>query len=109
VTGGLRERLAARAALKDSVIRFRRIGTDAAAGRFDEAAAEFKEYRKLAASTLPLSLTIAQQWSLFNPAVHYAHYAALRQTLWQVEIVAARAATAGGAGESAARSFQNGR
>ncbi len=82
------------------MIRFRRIGTDAAAGRFDEAAAEFKEYRKLAASTLPLSLTMAQQWSLFNPAVHYAHYAALRQ---------ARAATAGGAGESAAKSFQNGR
>jgi hypothetical protein len=110
VTGGLRERLAARAALKDSVIRFRRIGTDAAAGRFDEAAAEFKEYRKLAASMLPLSLTIAQQWSLFNPAVHYAHYAALRQTLRQAEMVLrARAATADGAGESAAKSLQNGR
>jgi hypothetical protein len=110
VTGGLRERLAARAALKDSVIRFRRIGTDAEAGRFDEAAAEFKEYRKLAVSMLPLSLTIAQQWSLFNPAVHYAHYAALRQTLRQAEMVLrARAATADRAGESAAKSFQNGR
>jgi hypothetical protein len=59
---------------------------------------------------LPLSLTIAQQWSLFNPAVHYAHYAALRQTLRQAEMVLrARAATADGAGESAAKSLQNGR
>jgi cytochrome c peroxidase len=110
VTGGLRERLAARAALKDSVIRFRRIGTAAAAGRFDEAAAEFNEYRKLAASMLPLSLTIAQQWSLFNPAVHNGHYAALRQTLRQAEMASqARAATADGAAESAAKSLRNGR
>jgi cytochrome c peroxidase len=106
VTGGLRERLAARAALKDSVIQFRRIGSDAAAGRFDEAAAEFKQYRKMSASVLPLSLAMAQQWSLFNPAVHYAHYAALRRTQM---VAQARAATADGAGESAAKSFQNGR
>jgi len=88
VTGGLQQRLAARAMLKDSVIRFRRIGSDAAAGRFDEAAAEFKEYRKLSVGVLPLSLAMAQQWSLFNPAVHDAHYAALRRTLLQTQTMA---------------------
>ena len=110
VTGGLRERLAARAALKDSVIRFRGIGTYAAAERFDEAAAEFNEYRKLSANVLPLSLAMAQQWSLFNPAVHNAHYAALGQTLRQLALAAhAHAATANGSNEGTAKSFQNGR
>jgi len=103
VTGGLEQRLAARAVLKDSVIRFRRIGTDAAAGRFDEAAAEFKEYRKLSVSVLPLSLGMAQQWSLFNPAVHNAHYAALRRTLLQTQTMAqARPAPADGVGAAKA-------
>jgi cytochrome c peroxidase len=85
VTGGLTERLAARAMLKDQVIRFRRIGTAAVAGRFDDAAAEFMIYRKMSAGVLPLLLSTAQRWSLFNPAVHDAHYAALRQTLRQTE------------------------
>jgi len=103
VTGGLEQRLAARAVLKDSVIRFRRIGSDAAAGRFNEAAAEFKEYRKLSVSVLPLSLAMAQQWSLFNPAVHDAHYAALRRTLLQTQAMAqARPAPADGVGAAKA-------
>jgi Di-haem cytochrome c peroxidase len=110
VSGGLQQRLAARAALKDSVIRFRHIGTAAAAGHFDEAAAEFKEYRKLSVSVLPLMLAMAQQWSLFNPVVHDAHYAALRRTLVQTQTMAqARPAPADGGGESAAKSLQNGR
>jgi hypothetical protein len=110
VSGGLQQRLAARAALKDSVIRFRHIGTAAAAGHFDEAAAEFKEYRKLSVSVLPLMLAMAQQWSLFNPVVHDAHYAALRRTLVQTQTMAqAHPAPADGGGESAAKSFQNGR
>jgi Di-haem cytochrome c peroxidase len=110
VSGGLQQRLAARAALKDSVIRFRHIGTAAAAGHFDEAAAEFKEHRKLSVSVLPLMLAMAQQWSLFNPVVHDAHYAALRRTLVQTQTMAqARPAPADGGGESAAKSLQNGR
>jgi len=110
VTGGLQERLAARAVLKDSVIRLRRIGTAAAAGRFDEAAAEFKTYRKMSASVLPLLLTTAQRWSLFNPAVHNAHYAALLQTLRQAEKAAhAPAVPADTAGERAAKPAEIGR
>ncbi|WP_407160517.1 cytochrome c peroxidase [Bradyrhizobium sp. STM 3557] len=83
VTDGLRERLAARAILKDTVILFRRIGAAAAAGRFDEAAAQFSIYRKLSFVALPQILANAQQWSLFNPRIHRAHYAALWQNLRQ--------------------------
>jgi hypothetical protein len=93
--------------LKDSVIRFRHIGTAAAAGRFDEAAAEFMIYRKMSAGVLPLLLTTAQRWSLFNPAVHDAHYAALRQTLRQAEKAAqVLAMPADAAGESVAKPAQ---
>ncbi|MGA7810591.1 cytochrome c peroxidase [Bradyrhizobium sp.] len=110
VTGGLQERLATRAMLKDSVIRFRHIGTAAAAGRFDEAAAEFTIYRKMSAGVLPLLLTTAQRWSLFNPAVHDAHYAALRQALRQTETAAqVPAVPVDTAGESAATPAQIGR
>ena len=109
VTSGLQERLAARAALKDSVIRFRRIGTAAAAGRFDEAAAEFTTYREMSAGVLPLLLTTAQRWSLFNPAVHDAHYAALRQTLRQAEKVAQVPAVPANGSESATRPAEAGR
>jgi cytochrome c peroxidase len=110
VTGGLQERLAARAVLKDTVIRFRRIGTAAAAGRFDEAAAEFMTYRKLAAGALPLLLTTAQRWSLFNPAVHNAHYAALYQSMRQANKAAqASAVPADTTSASAAKPDQIGR
>jgi Di-haem cytochrome c peroxidase len=84
VTDGLKERLAARAALKDTVIRFRHIGAAAAAGRFDEAAAEYETYRKMSLSVLPNLLAFAQPWSLFNPTVYRAHYAALWQRYLQV-------------------------
>lgn len=83
VSDGLHERLAARAILKDTVILFRRIGTAAAAGHFDDAAAELAKYRKLSFAALPQLLSNAQQWSLFNPAIHRAHYAALWQNLRQ--------------------------
>jgi len=109
VSGGLQERLAARATLKDSVIRFRRIGNAAAAGRFDEAEAEFMIYRKMSAGVLPMLLTYAQRWSLFNPAVHNAHYAALRQALRQAEKSAhVLAAPADNVVESAAKPIQTG-
>ncbi|MDR3465588.1 MAG: cytochrome c peroxidase [Xanthobacteraceae bacterium] len=83
VTGGLQERLAARGVLKDAVIRFRHIGTAAATGRFDEAQAEFMTYRKMSVAVLPVLLATAQPWSLFNPKIHAAHYAGLRQLLEQ--------------------------
>jgi hypothetical protein len=32
-------------------------------------------------SAVPTALTNAQPWSLFNPAIHEAHYGALRQMI----------------------------
>jgi len=45
------------------------------------AATEYRNFRKLMASAVPMTLTNAQRWSLFNPAIHGAHYAALRQMI----------------------------
>ena len=81
VTGGKEERALARAALKDRVLDLRRIGAAVAAGKLDEAAAEYDTYRKLMAAAVPLALRAAEPWSLFNPAIHDAHYGALRQML----------------------------
>jgi cytochrome c peroxidase len=79
VTGGKDERALARTALRELVLRLRRIDAAATAGDFGQAAAEFLLYRKLAAAAVPAALHAAEPWSLFNPAVHDAHYAALRQ------------------------------
>jgi hypothetical protein len=85
VTEGLKERLAARAALKDVVIQFRHIGIAAAAGHFDEAEAVYQDYRKLSAFALPTVLANAEQWSLFNLAIYKAHYSAMWQRLRQTQ------------------------
>ncbi len=78
VSGGLAQRAAARAALKELVLSLRKIELAASAGHFDEAASEYKTYDdRLAKVVLPLKA--AESWSLFNPSVHDAHYAALRQ------------------------------
>jgi Di-haem cytochrome c peroxidase len=81
VAGGEQERALARMALKELVLSLRRIDLAAAAQRFDEAAKEYGNFCKLMASALPMALTKAQPWSLFNPAIHDAHYAALRQVI----------------------------
>jgi hypothetical protein len=81
VTDGLDKRLAARRELKNMVLLVRAIGVDAAAGRFDDAATGYQTYLKLMAAPVPIVLRKAQQWSLFNPIVHDAHYAGLRQVL----------------------------
>jgi cytochrome c peroxidase len=81
VTGGDEQRRRARAALKDLVLRLRRIDAAASASRFDDAAAEYKNYRNLSLAAVPNLLRAAQPWSLFNPAVHDSHFAALQQTL----------------------------
>jgi cytochrome c peroxidase len=78
VPGGGEQRSFARAALKDIVLCLRRIDLAAAAGRFDEATNEYVEFRKQIAA-VPVPLQNAEPWSLFNPAVHDAHYAALRK------------------------------
>jgi cytochrome c peroxidase len=81
VIGGTEQRMRARAALKDLVIRLRRIDSAASAGQFEEAAAEFGNFRNLAAGAVPTLLAAAQPWSLFNPAIHDAHFDALRHML----------------------------
>ncbi len=81
VTGGQRERELARVALKELVLTLRRIDIAAAEGRFSDAAAEYKNYRYLMVAAVPALLAGAEPWSLFNPTVHDAHYAALRQIL----------------------------
>jgi hypothetical protein len=79
--GGVAERLAARQALKNLVLMIRLIGVDAAAGRYDEAAAEYQNYRKLTFAAVPIVVKKAQPWSLFNPVVHKAHFDELRKLL----------------------------
>ncbi|MEH2470151.1 cytochrome c peroxidase [Nitrobacteraceae bacterium AZCC 2161] len=81
VSGGQQERGLARLALKELVLTLRRIDTAAAEGRFSDAAAEYKNYRYLMVAAVPTLLAGAEPWSLFNPVVHDAHYAALRQVL----------------------------
>jgi cytochrome c peroxidase len=81
VSGGQNERALARLALKELVLGLRRIDVAAAEGRFSDAAAEYRNYRYLMFAAVPTVLTRAEPWSLFNPAVHDAHYAALRQVL----------------------------
>jgi Di-haem cytochrome c peroxidase len=81
VSGGLPERALARSALQELVLGLRRIDMAAAAGHFDVAALEYGNFRKLMASAVPIVLTNAQPWSLFNPVVHDAHYGALQKML----------------------------
>jgi hypothetical protein len=81
VSGGEQERSLARTALKQVVLMLRRINIAATAGRFDDAAAEYKNYSYLMVATVPALVSKAEPWSLFTPKVHDAHYAALRQVL----------------------------
>ncbi|MEJ0094925.1 MAG: cytochrome c peroxidase [Methylocella sp.] len=81
VSGGRQERSLARVALKELVLTLRRIDVAAAEGRFDDAAADYKNYRYLISAAVPTLMIRAEQWSLFNPAVHDAHYGALQQTV----------------------------
>jgi hypothetical protein len=81
VSGGQSERSLARLALKELVLGLRRLDIAAAEGRYDDAAAEYQIYRKLMVAAVPMVLTSAEPFSLYNPAVHDAHYAALRQIM----------------------------
>jgi hypothetical protein len=86
VVGGQAERAAARMALKQLVLNLRRIDMAAAAGEFDEAAAEYRNYINLTFAAVPMVLRTAEPWSLFNPKIHDAHYGAL----WQMRQAADR-------------------
>jgi len=78
-SGGAKERAVARAAIRALMETLQRLQLDAAAARFSEAADEYLNYRKLTSAAAPLALQTAELWSLFNPARHAAHQAALRQ------------------------------
>jgi hypothetical protein len=78
VPGGREQRGVARAALKDLVLSLRRIELAATAGRFDDATSEYADFRKQI-TAVPVPLQNAERWSLFDPAIHDAHYTALRQ------------------------------
>ena len=76
VSGGLTERLRARGAVREMVLALRQVAMAAAEDDFDAAAAAFADYRgQLAAAGDKLK--IAEAWSLFNPQVRQAHFAAL--------------------------------
>ncbi|WP_424631958.1 cytochrome c peroxidase [Bradyrhizobium sp. SYSU BS000235] len=81
VSGGVKQRNLARMALKEVVLTLRRIGNDAASGNYDAAAAEYRTYDRLMNAAVPAIISSAEPWSLFNPIVHDAHYAALRRIL----------------------------
>jgi cytochrome c peroxidase len=81
VTGGEQQRGLARTALKEVVLTLRRIDMATADGRSSDAAADYRNYRNLMAAAVPALLASAEPWSLFNPAVHDSHYAALRQVM----------------------------
>jgi cytochrome c peroxidase len=76
VHGGAAERRKARGAVSDIVLTLRRIAMAAESGDFAGAAAAYADYRKQAVGT-GADLKVAEAWSLFNPAIRKAHFAAL--------------------------------
>jgi hypothetical protein len=78
VSGGLSERLRARAAVRDMVLTLRRVAMAAEIDDFADAAAVFGEYKSQVAAAGHI-LKVAEAWSLFNPSVHDAHFAALKE------------------------------
>jgi cytochrome c peroxidase len=81
LSGGEQQRMLARTSLKELVLILRRIDMEVADGRTSDAATDYKNYRSLMVAAVPSLLASAERWSLFNPAVHDSHYAALRQVL----------------------------
>ena len=76
VSGGLAERLKARESVRGMVLTLRQIDMAAADGDFTGAAQALADYRQQLASVAG-DLKAAEAWSLFNPTVREAHFAAL--------------------------------
>jgi hypothetical protein len=81
VSGGEKERDLARKNLKEAVAILERVGSNAAGGKYDDAAREYQDYNHFIAVGVQPAVGKAEPWSLFNPAVRDAHYAALRKQL----------------------------
>jgi hypothetical protein len=78
VAGGLSERLAARAAARGMALSLREIAMAAASDDFDAASLAYADYKTqgIAAAS---ALKRAEAWSLFNPQIRQAHFAALQR------------------------------
>jgi cytochrome c peroxidase len=78
VAGGLSERLAARDAARGMALSLREIAMAAAGDDYDAAAQAYADYhaRGVAAAS---ALKLAEAWSLFNPQIRQAHFAALQR------------------------------
>jgi cytochrome c peroxidase len=81
VSGGEKERGLARNSLKEAVAILERVGSNAAGGKYGDTAREYQNYNHFINVGVQPAVSRAEPWSLFNPAVHDAHYAALRQQL----------------------------
>ncbi|HEY1747447.1 MAG TPA: cytochrome c peroxidase [Xanthobacteraceae bacterium] len=77
VAGGLSERLHARGAVRGVVLALREVAMAAAAGDFDAASQAYADYKALVIAAAP-TLKAAEAWSLFNPEIREAHFAALQ-------------------------------
>jgi cytochrome c peroxidase len=83
VRGGEKQRNLARMALKEVVLILRRIELDAEVGNYDDVATQYRMYNRFMTAAVPTIVGQAEPWTLLNPAVHDAHYAALHQLLNQ--------------------------
>jgi cytochrome c peroxidase len=83
VGGGEKQRNLARMALKEVVLILRRIQLDAEIGNYTDVATQYRMYNRFMTAAVPTIVGQAEPWTLFNPVVHDAHYAALRQLLNQ--------------------------
>ena len=78
VKGGVTERIAARSALRELVLRLHAIAISIKGTRYAEATQGLVQYRALLDATIT-TLKTAEPWSLFNRQIHDAHFAALQQ------------------------------
>jgi cytochrome c peroxidase len=78
VSGGVSERVSARGALRELVLRLHAIGISAKENRFTEAVDALHSYREVLESSIP-TLRAAERWSLFDPQTRAAHVAASQQ------------------------------
>ncbi len=78
VAGGYAERRHARGAVRGLVLTLRRIAMASASDDFASAAEAYADYKNQAAGA-GSDLKMAEAWSLFNPEVRQAHFAALGQ------------------------------
>jgi hypothetical protein len=80
-SAGAKERTLARATIAALTESLHRVALDAAAKRFDQAAGDYLNYRRLTAAAAPLALQNAEAWSLFDPTLHAAHQELLRRAM----------------------------